>query len=209
MFQIMSLADLTAAPMLRQSMLRHRAQQFVGRHGWSLRLTGDLEIDEFDADGTRYGILSEDGRHLASIRLRHARDGSMVERFFPSFWDDHRALLRDLPEVTRLCIAPRSDPDWRSDALVELLVGLCGHCLRAGTDRFFGIVYPSVARNLARAGWPPAVIGQRKRQGDDLVLAVWTVSHRTHWDLQTVLERRHEAQWACAGDGQGYGRLAA
>jgi N-acyl-L-homoserine lactone synthetase len=135
-------------------------------------------------------VLTEGERHLASVRLRYARHGSMVERHFPALWRRHSGELGRLPEVTRLCTAPRPMPEWRREALGELLVGLCGHCLRAGTGRFFGVVYPSVARGLARAGWEPEALDRIEMPDETLVLATWQVSHRVYWDLQSLLERR-------------------
>lgn len=199
MFQVVSFAELVATPSLRESMLRHRAVQFVDRHGWKLQLTGALEIDAFDRAGTGYCVLSHDSRHVASIRLRHAADGSMVEQHFPAFWNHQSDLLRDLPEVTRLCIAPRSAPEWCREALGELLLGLCCHCLRTGIDRFFGVVYPSVARSLERAGWTPEILEEFETPDGRLLLATWRVSHRVHWDLQAMIERRQQfSDWPSA-----------
>jgi N-acyl-L-homoserine lactone synthetase len=193
MFQVMSHSALIAAGPLRESMLRHRALQFVERHGWSLPLSGGFEIDEFDGPGTDYAVTAEGPRHVASVRLRHAANGSMLERHFPVFWRRHAGALRELHEVTRLCTAPRAASEWRREALGELLVGLCGHCLAVGKERFFGVVYPSVARSLDRAGWRPEIIDRAEIQGESLVLATWTASHRIYWDLQSALDSQDVA----------------
>jgi hypothetical protein len=88
MLKVLDHSRLTQDPRLADSMLRDRAAQFVERHGWNLSLGPDgHEVDEFDAPGTIYCILEEDRRHLASVRLRPARDGSMVERHFRPLWD--------------------------------------------------------------------------------------------------------------------------
>ena len=57
-------------------MFGHRAGQFVGRHGWPLRLDAEgLEIDEYDDGRATYCVVEEEGRHLASVRLRPAAIG--------------------------------------------------------------------------------------------------------------------------------------
>jgi N-acyl-L-homoserine lactone synthetase len=189
---MMSYDEIAAAGPLSESMFRHRAVQFVARQGWPLRLTNGLEIDEFDAPGTVYAVFAEGERHLASVRLRPAQHGSMVERHFPAFWHRHADALRQAPEVTRLCTAPRAAQQWRHHAVRELLIGLCGHCLNAGTEQFFGVVYPSVARTLARIGWGGDVVERVEIRGEALVLATWRVSHLVYWNLQAASERQDD-----------------
>ncbi|MCF3975072.1 hypothetical protein [Paracoccus salsus] len=65
-------------------------------------------------------IYAEGLRHLASVRLRHACDGSMVERHFPVFWRRHTAALQRLPEVTRLCTAPHAASEWSATSQILL-----------------------------------------------------------------------------------------
>lgn len=193
-FQIFDRSTLVKSPGLRESMLKDRGLQFVERHKWALRLTeGALEIDEFDAPGTTYCIVTEAGRHAASVRLRHARDGSMVERHFPELWERFAERLAGLHEVTRLCIAPRAAAVPSGLELSELLIGLCGHCRHSGVPAFFGVVFPSVARALGRAGWAGQVLGSQERPGEKLLLAMWEVTPSAYWQLESELERRGAA----------------
>jgi acyl homoserine lactone synthase len=191
MLRILDHSGLAHCPQLVDSMLRDRAAQFVDRHGWSLSLGPDgREVDEFDAPGTLYCILEEDGRHLASVRLRPARDGSMVERHFQPLWDAFGPELHSSWEVTRLLLAPGRAGQ---NALGELLIGLCGLCLRQGISSFFGVVFPSVARVLSRAGWAPQVLGRLERDGETLLLASWQATHLVHWTLQARQDGRLQA----------------
>lgn len=191
MFQVLNQAGLAADRRLCESLLRDRAEQFVHRHGWPLAVSQEgFEIDEFDAPGTEYCVVSEDHRHVASVRLRCATGGSMAERHFPELWSATGRDLRRLHEVSRLCIAPRAAPVARDMALAELLIGLCRHCLRRDVPHFFGIIFPAVARSLRRAGWPPEIIGEHTRRGELLLLGIWEPSSRVDWNLQASLERR-------------------
>ena len=182
--------DIDRFVCLRDSMFRDRAAQFIGRHQWDLPLApGGREVDEFDAPGTLYCVIEENMRHVASVRLRAARDGSMVERHFSPLWDRFAPELRDKWEVTRLLVAPRPSCKGMID---ELLIALCEACLRRDIPSFFGVVFPSVARTLARAGWAPRVLGRLEHGGQDLLLCVWEATHLVHWELQTRHERRRE-----------------
>jgi acyl homoserine lactone synthase len=188
MLKVLDHSRLTQDPRLADSMLRDRAAQFVERHGWNLSLGPEgHEVDEFDAPGTIYCILEEDRRHLASVRLRPARDGSMVERHFRPLWDAFGSELHPSWEVTRLLLAPGRAGQ---NALGELLIGLCGLCLRQGIPSFFGVVFPSVARVLSRAGWAPRILGRLERDGETLLLASWQATHLVHWTLQARQDSR-------------------
>jgi acyl homoserine lactone synthase len=188
MLKVLDHSRLTQDPRLADSMLRDRAAQFVERHGWNLSLGPEgHEVDEFDAPGTIYCILEEDRRHLASVRLRPARDGSMVERHFRPLWDAFGPELHPSWEVTRLLLAPGRAGQ---NALGELLIGLCGLCLRQGIPSFFGVVFPSVARVLSRAGWAPRILGRLERDGETLLLASWQATHLVHWTLQARQDSR-------------------
>ena len=194
MLKVLDHSRLAHHPRLADSMLRDRAVQFVERHGWNLSLgPAGREVDEFDAPGTLYCILEERGRHLASVRLRPARDGSMVERHFRPLWDTFGPELHPSWEVTRLLLAPGRAG---RNALGELLIGLCGLCLRQGIPSFFGVVFPSVARVLSRAGWPPQALGRLERDGETLLLASWQATHLVHWTLQARQDERQRADVA-------------
>lgn len=188
MLNVLDHEDFDRFARLRDSMFRDRAAQFIARHQWDLPLApGGHEVDEFDGPGTLYCVIEEGMRHVASVRLRAARDGSMVERHFAPLWDRFAPELRDKWEVTRLLVAP--NPGGKG-MIGELLIGLCELCLRRSIPSFFGVVFPAVARTLARAGWAPRVLGRMEHGGQDLLLCVWEATHVVHWELQT----RHERQ---------------
>ena len=190
MFFSLDHSALAERPTLRLSMFADRAEQFVGRHRWPLRLdaTG-LEIDEFDDGLTTYCTVEEAGRHRASVRLRPAGAGSMVERHFPALWDTG---LRDRVEITRFCAAPALTPDERLTAVSDLLLGLCRHCQRLGIADFFGIVFPPVARAIKQGGWPAAVLNELRDGDRTLLLAQWTPSDLVAWAIQERRELREE-----------------
>lgn len=183
---------LLAETRLRESMLLDRSLQFVQRHRWALELDKNgLEQDEYDDKASTYCIASTNGRHDASIRIRSESDGSMVEKHFPSFWNLAKNDLIGSYEVTRFCTSPNLTSQKRNTAVLDVLLGLCRHCLRNQIESFFGVVYPSVQRTLKKYGWPgQALLRSNERGSRSMLLCRWDANEAIAWDLQ---ERSLEA----------------
>jgi N-acyl-L-homoserine lactone synthetase len=189
-------AALAAKPTLHRSMFIDRARQFVERHRWQLRVDGaGLEVDDYDDHLATYCVVEDDDRHLASVRLRPAAYGCMVERSFPELARGREAKLRAGVEITRFCAAPGLDPDDRLTAVSDLLLGLCRHCQRTGIDGVFGVVFPSVARVIRQAGWSGTVLNRKQEREDALLLVHWAPSELVAWIIQERRELREEL-WA-------------
>lgn len=200
MFFAVEQADLTEISETCRSMFMHRAGQFVRRHGWPLRLTADgLEIDEYDDEHATYCMVEEQKRHLASVRLRPAMAGCMVEAHFPELWLRGQG-LRGAVEITRFCAAEGLGPDERLTAVSELLLGLCRHCQRAGIDSIFGVVFPAVARVIRQAGWTGTVLNDMRGVEGHLLLVQWVPSDLVAWTIQERRELREEI-WARRREG--------
>ncbi len=193
MFSVLTAQDLERAVRLRHTMLADRGRQFVDRHRWDLQRTeSGLEIDEYDDDATTYCVTAESGRHLASVRLRPARAGCMVEKHFPVLWGPELAAG---VEITRLCTSPALTPSQRLTATSDLLLGLCRHCQRSGVDRFFGVVFPAAFRAVQQAGWKGRVLRSTTGTEGALLLVEWEPSELAAWQIQERRELREEA-WA-------------
>lgn len=192
MFLAVDSAGLAERRELRRSMFAHRAGQFVGRHGWPLRLDAEgLEIDEYDDEGATYCVVEEEGRHRASVRLRPATAGCMVEDHFPALWPRGRRLRQEV-EISRFCAAPGLAPDERLTAVSDLLLGLCRHCQRNDIGSMFGVVFPSVARVIRQAGWAGKVLNEVRGADESLMLVQWTPGDMTAWTIQERREFREE-----------------
>lgn len=195
MFVALDHATLAENRTLHRSMFTHRAGQFVDRHGWPLRLNADgLEIDEYDDSMATYCLVEQDGQHVASVRLRPALTGCMVEDHFPQLWLRGQA-LRGAVEITRFCAAPRLTPDDRLAAVSDLLLGLCRHCQGTGVSSIFGVVYPQVARVIRQAGWDGTLMNENRSPDGSLLLMQWTPNEMVAWTIQERRELREEA-WA-------------
>ncbi len=160
MFLAVDRTELALMPLLCHSMFSDRASQFVARHGWALDLdAAGLEVDEYDDTLATYCIIEGEHRHRASVRLRTAATGSMVEHHFPELW---RTDLSERVEITRFCAAPDLGLEDRLTAVADLLLGLCRHCQRTGIRSIFGVVFPAVARVIRQAGWAGEVLAQQE-----------------------------------------------
>lgn len=192
MFHALDLKSLEAKANVHSSMFTDRARQFVARHQWPLKLSpAGFEIDEFDDTCTTYCVVEERGRHQASLRLRPADAGSMVERHFSPMWRGFEDRLRGGTEVTRFCASPAMSSEERSSSVSDLLLGLCRHCQRADIGTFFGVVFPPVARVIKQAGWEPTIVCRMQDSRGVLLLAEWSASERVAWNIQ---ERREASE---------------
>ncbi|MFO1208458.1 MAG: acyl-homoserine-lactone synthase [Amaricoccus sp.] len=200
MFLALDQAALSESSPLRRSMFAHRAGQFVERHGWPLRLDAEgLEVDEYDDRAATYCLVEQGGRHVASVRLRPAETGCMVEDHFPELWLRGRGLRKGI-EITRFCAAPGLAPDDRLTAVSDLLLGLCRHCQRTGIASIFGVVFPPVARVIRQAGWTGAVLNETGSADGRLLLMQWTPAETVAWAIQERRELREEI-WARRREG--------
>ncbi|WP_138465463.1 acyl-homoserine-lactone synthase [Poseidonocella sp. HB161398] len=193
MTSIYNYEDFAAASALAGAMHLDRAAQFVGRHRWELKLseTG-AEIDGFDRRGTEYLMVAREGRHLASLRLRRAAAGSMTAAAFPHLWRRHRRELQRMSEVTRFCSAPGLGGRLCREAVTELLIGLCRHGRRSGQEQLFGVVYPGVAKAIARNGWASRHLDSFETDGRETWLCRWDCTAEADWRLQECAARLAE-----------------
>jgi N-acyl-L-homoserine lactone synthetase len=90
-------------------MHQDRKRIFVDQLGWSLPSAGSwLEIDQFDNEYTVYLIAtsSNDGRHLASVRLLPTIRPHMLNTIFGDLCDGGPLVREDVWESSRFTIAP-------------------------------------------------------------------------------------------------------
>jgi N-acyl-L-homoserine lactone synthetase len=192
LFSALYHSDLEQKRDLFCSMLSDRAQQFVARLKWPLKIDEcGLERDEYDDNFATYCVVAESGVHRASLRLREAGRGSMVERYFSNLWQPE---LRSSVEITRFCAAPFLSPQSRALAVSELLLGMCRHCQRKKIESLFGVVFPAVARVIEQAGWPGVRLNGMRTAEGLLLLMRWTPNDLVAWSIQERFEVREESR---------------
>lgn len=184
MFSILEYNKINCDRELWNSMLRDRAGQFVDRHRWPLTVNEEgLEIDNYDDEFSEYGIISQNSVHLASVRLRPASCGSIVEHHFGSLWQPHRRRLSAATEITRLCSTPILPYHKRRLLISDLMLAACQHAIRNGVDQIFGLVYASVYRLLTGIGCPSEILASEEGKRP-VLLALWRPSEIACSEIQ-------------------------
>jgi N-acyl-L-homoserine lactone synthetase len=156
-------------------MHRIRKTVFKDRLGWDVTVSGELEVDEYDALGPSY-LLSIDryGTLNGCVRLLPTTGPNMLRDIFPSF-------------VTKAAV-PRGERVWEasrfavsknatvaeagiSQTTYELLIGVLKFGLSNGISTIACVVDVRMERILRRAGWQLERLGPAHRMGNTIALA--------------------------------------
>jgi N-acyl-L-homoserine lactone synthetase len=172
-------------------MHRIRKAVFKDRLGWDVTVSGELEVDEYDALGPsyllsidRYGILN------GCVRLLPTTGPNMLRDIFPSF-------------VTKAAV-PRGERVWEasrfavsrnttaaeaglSQTTYDLLIGVLKFGLSNGISTIVCVVDLRMERILRRAGWQLERLGPAHRIGSTIAMA-------GQLDVSAQILRRLEAR---------------
>jgi N-acyl-L-homoserine lactone synthetase len=172
-------------------MHRIRKAVFKDRLGWDVTVSGDFEVDEYDALGPsyllsidRYGILN------GCVRLLPTTGPNMLRDIFPSF-------------VTKAAV-PRGERVWEasrfavsrntiaaeagvSQTTYDLLIGVLKFGLSNGITTIACVVDARMERILRRAGWQLDRLGPAHRIGSTIAMA-------GQLDVSAQILRRLEAR---------------
>jgi acyl homoserine lactone synthase len=159
------------------TMHRIRFRIFKERLGWDVQVSGDMEVDEFDACRPFYLLQREDGGRIQGcVRLLPTTGPTMLRDTFP-------ALLGGQ-------VAPASDVVWESSRFGLDLCGgyskLAGGIAKATYELFAGMIEFGLSRHLTdivtvtdarmerilcRARWPLRRLGKPGSIGNALAIA--------------------------------------
>jgi N-acyl-L-homoserine lactone synthetase len=156
-------------------MHRLRKQVFSDRLGWSVAISGDLEVDEYDALAPVY-VLSEtaEGDVLGGVRLLPTLGPYMLRDTFPSLLDDTQAPASELLwEASRFAVAKNSAKGdcGLACATYELLIGVLQFSLAHDIEAIVCVVDLRMERVLRRAGWHMQRLGVERRIGNTIAVA--------------------------------------
>ena len=154
---------------------RFRKHLFVDSLGWSLNISAQQEIDEFDMPNTVYATLSVDAVLLGSFRAIRADQPYLAERVFPELATTRPYPKRpDIWEISRFGVLPGPQGKEVADVLYALMFQFAlmrrAKALVAITDLFH-------ERQLSRRGirtrryGKPRVIGVDNRNRPMTVVA--------------------------------------
>jgi N-acyl-L-homoserine lactone synthetase len=156
-------------------MHRLRKQVFNDRLGWSVAVSGDLEVDEYDALAPVY-VLSETagGDLLGSVRLLPTIGPYMLRDTFASLLDGLEAPSSELLwEASRFAVAKHSakGDGGLACATYELLTGVLQFSLAHDIEAIVCVVDLRMERVLRRAGWCMRRLGPERRIGKTIAVA--------------------------------------
>ena len=156
-------------------MHRIRKAVFKDRLGWDVKVSGGLEVDEYDALGPSY-LLSIDrsGTLNGCVRLLPTTGPNMLRDIFPSFVT--KAALpcgERVWEASRFAVSRNSTAAELgiSQTTYDLLIGVLKFGLSNGISMIACVVDVRMERVLRRAGWQLERLGPAHRIGNTIAMA--------------------------------------
>jgi acyl homoserine lactone synthase len=154
--------------------LRHRV--FKERLDWDVQISGDMEIDEFDALHPAYLIQrANSGAIQGCVRLLPSIGPTMLRETFSVLLDGAPAPASlNTWESSRFALDLQSDtPTTRGLALAtyELFAGMIEFGLSRHLTEIVTVTDARMERILRRAGWPLRRIGKPRALGSTLAVA--------------------------------------
>jgi len=158
-------------------MHRLRYRVFKERLGWDVEVSGDMEIDAFDAYQPAYLLQKDaDGRIQGCVRLLPTTGPTMLHDTFPALLDGQSA--------------PSSQTVWESSrfgldlgasyakascgialATYELFAGMIEFGLMRHLSEIVTVTDVRMERILQRVGWPLRRFGQPRSIGNTIAVA--------------------------------------
>lgn len=158
-------------------MHRLRYRVFKERLGWEVQVTGDMEIDEFDALHPAYLLQrSNDGHIQGCVRLLPSTGPTMLCDAFPLLLDGVPAPASStIWESSRFALDVPGDAPKASHgvatATYELFAGMIEFGLSRRLSEIVTVTDARMERILRRVGWPLRRIGKPHAFGSTLAVA--------------------------------------
>jgi acyl homoserine lactone synthase len=158
-------------------MHRLRYRVFKERLDWDVQVSGDLEIDEFDALRPAYLIQrASDDRVQGCVRLLPSTGPTMLRETFPILLDGAPAPSSPaIWESSRFALDLCSDTPKANHGLAtatyELFAGMIEFGLSRQLTEIVTVTDARMERILRRAGWPLRRIGKPRPLGSTVAVA--------------------------------------
>jgi N-acyl-L-homoserine lactone synthetase len=144
---------------LLAAMYRLRRRVFKDRLDWSVSVSGELELDVYDALGPTYLILISDaGEPVGSVRLLPTTGPTMLADTFPSLLGRVSAPRNErILESSRFCVDTTLAAEQAGNGLGRVTFILFAAMIEAarvaGADSIVTVTDIRMERILRRAGW--------------------------------------------------------
>ncbi len=166
--------DLRRFPRLRQSMFRHRAEQFAKRLNWDVHVDerGE-EADEYDRINPLYVIWQRpDGSHGGSMRFLPTLGPTMVADHFSHLTGQVRIESPLIWECTRFCLAP----DAGRQVSAGLVLGAGEIMKNFHLSHFVGVFDPRMERVYRLHRVAPDIIGSAGAGSAKISVGLWEMN---------------------------------
>jgi len=162
---------------LLAAMFRLRRRVFKGRLDWTVSVSGDLELDVYDALNPTYLVMVSGNRQVVGcVRLLPTTGPTMLADTFPELLNG-RASPRNIRilESSRFCVdtalAAEAAANGLSRATLVLFAAMIESLIALDADSIVTVTDTRMERILRRAGWPLERIAPPQRIGETMALA--------------------------------------
>lgn len=162
---------------LLESMYRLRKRVFRDRLDWSVSISGELELDVFDALNPAYLLIVSDRREVVgSVRLLPTTGPTMLSEEFPLLLGA-TAMPQSLKilESSRFCVDTAQVGELGQNlvrrATLMLFAAMLDYLTLTGAEAIVTVTDMRMERILRRSGWPLRRISDPVQIGDTMALA--------------------------------------
>lgn len=162
---------------LLAAMYRLRRRVFKDRLDWSVSVSGDMELDVYDALNPTYLLVtSNQGDVVGSVRLLPTTGPTMLANTFQALLGCHEApKCARILESSRFCVDTKLATELGENSLNRatfiLFAAMIEGLRAARADSIVTVTDARMERILRRAGWPLERIAPPQRIGQTMALA--------------------------------------
>src|SRR5713226_3206815 len=162
---------------LLTEMYRLRRRVFKDRLDWAVSVSGDLELDVYDALNPTYLLVTSDkGNLVGGVRLLPTTGPTMLADTFPALLGGQAAPHSEkILESSRFCVDTRLASELAENGLNRatfiLFAAMIEGARAANAESIVTVTDTRMERILRRAGWPLERIAPPQRLGQTMALA--------------------------------------
>ncbi|WP_035686292.1 acyl-homoserine-lactone synthase [Bradyrhizobium sp. Cp5.3] len=162
---------------LLAAMFRLRRRVFRDRLDWAVSVSGDLELDVYDALNPTYLLaMSGQSEVIGCVRLLPSTGPTMLSDTFSSLLDGREApRSSDILESSRFCVDTKLAAELGQNGLNRttfvLFAAMIEALYAAEARSIVTVTDTRMERILRRAGWPLERIGPPQAVGETMALA--------------------------------------
>jgi acyl homoserine lactone synthase len=162
---------------LLTEMYRLRRRVFKDRLDWAVSVSGDLELDVYDALNPIYLlVMSDEGNLVASVRLLPTMGPTMLADTFPALLGGQAAPHSEkVLESSRFCVDTKLASELAENGLNRatfiLFAAMIEGARAVEAESIVTVTDTRMERILRRAGWPLERIAPPQRLGQTMALA--------------------------------------